>query len=55
MKSTYVGTRSANVGDIRCLFALASDSTSCWGIVFTHGVPMGGRREKFVQSVSQKL
>ena len=28
MKSTYVGTRSANVGDIRCLFALASDSTS---------------------------
>ena len=28
MKSTYVGTRSANVGDIRWLFALASDSTS---------------------------
>ena len=28
MKSTYVDTRSANVGDIRCLFALASDSTS---------------------------
>ena len=28
MKSTCVGTRSANVGDIRCLFALASDSTS---------------------------
>ena len=28
MKSTYVVTRSANVGDIRCLFALASDSTS---------------------------
>ena len=28
MKSTYVGTRSANVGDIQCLFALASDSTS---------------------------
>ena len=28
MKSTYVGTRSANVGDIRCLFALASDSTT---------------------------
>ena len=28
MKSTYVGTRSANVGDIRCLFALASDSTN---------------------------
>ena len=27
MKSTYVDTRSANVGDIRCLFALASDST----------------------------
>ena len=28
MKSTYVDTRSANVGDIRCLFALASDSTN---------------------------
>ena len=28
MKSTYVDTRSANVGDIRCLFALVSDSTS---------------------------
>ena len=28
MKSTYVGTRSANMGDIRCSFALASDSTS---------------------------
>ena len=28
MKSTYVGTQSANVGDIPCLFALASDSTS---------------------------
>ena len=28
MKSTYVDTRSANVGDIQCLFALASDSTS---------------------------
>ena len=28
MKSTYVGTRSANVGDIRCSFAPASDSTS---------------------------
>ena len=28
MKSTYVDTRSANVGDIRCLFALASDSTT---------------------------
>ena len=27
MKSTYVNTRSANVGDIQCLFALASDST----------------------------
>ena len=29
MKSTYVDTRSANVGDIRCLFALANDSTNC--------------------------
>ena len=28
MKSTYVGTWSANMSDIRCLFALASDSTS---------------------------
>ena len=28
MKSTYVGTRSANVGDIRCSFAPASDSTN---------------------------
>ena len=28
MKSTYVGTRSANVGDIRCLFAPPSDSTN---------------------------
>ena len=28
MKSTYVGTRSANMGDIRCSFALASDSTT---------------------------
>ena len=28
MKSTYVNTRSANLGDIRCLFALASDSTT---------------------------
>ena len=28
MKSTYVGTRSANVGDILCKFAVASDSTS---------------------------
>ena len=28
MKSTYVGTRSANVGDIRCSFALASESTT---------------------------
>ena len=28
MKSTYVGTRSANVGDIRCLFALATENTS---------------------------
>ena len=28
MKSTYVGTRSANVGDIPFLFALASDSTT---------------------------
>ena len=28
MKSTYVDTRSANVGDIQCLFALASDSTN---------------------------
>ena len=28
MKSTYVGTRSANVGDTRCLFALGSDSTT---------------------------
>ena len=27
MKSTYVDTRSANVGNIRCLFALVSDST----------------------------
>ena len=30
MKSTYVNTRSANVGDIRCLFALASDSTTMY-------------------------
>ena len=30
MKSTYVGTRSANVGDIRCSFALASDSTTTY-------------------------
>ena len=28
MKSTYVGTRSVNLGDIRCSFAPASDSTS---------------------------
>ena len=28
MKSTYAGTRSVNVGDIQCSFALASDSTS---------------------------
>ena len=28
MKSTSVGTRSANVGDIQCQFAVASDSTS---------------------------
>ena len=28
MKSTYVSTGSANMGDVRCLFALASDSTS---------------------------
>ena len=28
MTSTYVDTRLANVGNIRCLFALASDSTS---------------------------
>ena len=28
MKSTYVSTRSANVGDIRCSFAPASDSTN---------------------------
>ena len=28
MKLTYVGTRSANVGDIRCAFAVASDSTN---------------------------
>ena len=27
MKSTYVGTRPANMGDIRCQFAPASDST----------------------------
>ena len=26
MKSTYVGTRSDNVGDIRCSFAPASDA-----------------------------
>ena len=24
MKSTYVGTRAANMGDIRCKFALAN-------------------------------
>ena len=27
MKSTYVGTRSANMGDIQCSFAPASDRT----------------------------
>ena len=26
----------------------------CWGIVFTHGIWMGGRREKFGQAISQK-
>ena len=28
MKLTYVGTRLDNVGDIRCSFAPASDSTT---------------------------
>ena len=28
MKSTDVLTRSANMGDIRCLFAVAGDSTT---------------------------
>ena len=27
----------------------------CRGIVFTHGVQMGGRREKFVRAVSQPV
>ena len=30
MKSTYVGTRSANVGDIQCSFPPASDSTTSY-------------------------
>ena len=28
MKSTYVGARPANVGDIQCSFAVASASTT---------------------------
>ena len=38
MKSIYVGTQSANVGDIRCYFAPASDSTrsKLWEVSYGH-------------------
>ena len=40
MKSTYVGTRSANVGDIRCSFAPASDSTNSHHVLPMQSVGM---------------
>ena len=36
MKSTHVGTQSANMGDIQCSFAPASDSTT----VYTRSVSL---------------
>ena len=39
---------------IRCSFYYPTTLKGCWGIVFTHGVRMGGQLEKFVQPVSQK-
>ena len=40
MKSTYVGTRSDNVGNIRCSFAPASDSTNAnINILHTKALP----------------
>ena len=41
MKSTYVGTRFANVGDIRCSFAPASDSTTVNSTLFQHTINNG--------------
>ena len=37
------------------LITLIAALKGCWGIVFTHGVLIGERQEKFVRPISQKL